>query len=68
MNIKLVDSLVQAILSLSQEERTLLETKLFFDNSEPSTAELMQLAQTGNSFDFLRDEPDLYTIEDGEPL
>ncbi len=53
MNTKLVDSLVQIILSLSQEERTLLEKKLFFNESEPSTKELMQLTQNGNSFDFL---------------
>ena len=68
MNTKLVDSLVQVILSLSQEERTLLERKLFFDESEPSTKELMQLAQTGNSFDFLQNEPDIYSLKDGEPV
>lgn len=68
MNTKLVDSLVQIILSLSQEERTLLERKLFFDGSEPSTKELMQLAQAGNSFDFLQDEPDIYSLKDGEPV
>ena len=68
MNTKLVDSLVQVILSLSQEERTLLEKKLFFDESEPSTKELMQIAQTGNSFDFLQDEPDIYSLKDGEPV
>jgi hypothetical protein len=68
MNIQLVDSLVQVILSLSQEERTLLEKKLFFDESEPSTKELMQLAQAGNSFEFLQDEPDIYSIQDGEPV
>lgn len=68
MNTKLVDSLVQVILSLSQEERTLLEKKLFFDESEPSTKELMQLAQAGNSFDFLQDEPDIYSLKDGEPV
>jgi hypothetical protein len=68
INTKLVDSLVQIILSLSQEERTLLEKKLFFNESEPSTKELMQLAQNGNSFDFLKDEPDIYSLEDGEPI
>ncbi len=68
MNTKLVDSLVQIILSLSQEERILLEIKLFFDKSEPSTKELMQIAQNGSSFDFLEDEPDIYTSQDGEPV
>ena len=46
MNTKLVDSLVQIILSLDREERALLEKKLFFNESEPSTLELMQLSQT----------------------
>ena len=34
---------------------------------EPTTFELMQIAQTGGAFNFLEDEPDLYTLEDGEP-
>jgi len=68
MNSKLVASLVQVILSLSKEERFLLEEKLFFDSSNPSTRNLMQLAQIGRSFNFLYDEPDLYTLEDGEPI
>jgi hypothetical protein len=66
MNTKLVDSLVQAILSLSKDERSLLEQKLFSDASYPSSHEIMQLVQRGRSLDFLNDEPDLYTLEDGE--
>ncbi len=68
MNTQLVDSLVQVILSLSKEERTLLENKLFFDTSEPSTQELITIAQSGGSFDFLQNEPDIYTLDDGEPI
>ena len=68
MNTKLVESLVQAILSLSLEERAFLESKLFWDVSYPSTVELMDLAQSGGAFDFLDNEPDLYTLEDGEPI
>ncbi|QSJ17901.1 hypothetical protein JYQ62_03295 [Nostoc sp. UHCC 0702] len=68
MNTKLVESLLQVILSLSNEERSLLEEKLFFDSSEPSIRDLIQLAQIGGSFKFLEDEPDIYTIEDGEPI
>jgi len=67
LNIQLVTTLVKIIRSLSQEERKLLE-QLFFDNSEPSTQELMNLAQIGGSFDFLHGEPDIYTLEDGEPI
>ncbi|BAY44594.1 hypothetical protein SAMD00079811_21950 [Scytonema sp. HK-05] len=35
MNTKLVESLVKVILSLSEEERSFLEEKLFFDSSYP---------------------------------
>lgn len=68
MNIKLVESLVQVILSLSPDERVLLESKLFWDTSDPPTSEIMHLAQNGGAFDFLEDEPDLYTLEDGKPV
>lgn len=68
MNIKLVESLVQIIHSLSAEEQSLLEEKLFFDRSEPSSSELMNLALQGGAFDFLYDEPDLYSLDDGEPV
>jgi len=68
MNTQLVDSLIQVILSLSKEERHLLEEKLFFESSSPSTSDLMQMAQKGGSFNFLYDEPDLYTLEDGEAI
>ena len=66
MNTKLVESLTQIIFSLSKDEQTLLKEKLFLELSEPSTDEIMQLAQTGKSLDFLNNEPDLYTLEDGE--
>jgi len=68
MNANLVESLIQVILSLSPEERLLLEAKLFHEVSEPKTSELMQITQNSGSFDFLNAEPDLYTLEDGEPI
>jgi anion-transporting ArsA/GET3 family ATPase len=40
----------------------------FIDLSVPSSDEMMALAHAGKSFDFLADEPDLYTIADGEPI
>ncbi|MEH2164426.1 MAG: hypothetical protein V7K38_26100 [Nostoc sp.] len=49
MNTKLVESLLQAILSLYNEERSLLEEKIFFDSLEPSNCDLMQLAKTGEA-------------------
>jgi len=66
MNTKLVESLAHIIFSLSKDEQILLKEKLFLELSEPSTDEIMQLAQTGKSLDFLNNEPDLYTLEDGE--
>lgn len=68
MNTQLVESLIQVILSLSPEERKLLETKLFWDFSEPTTHEIMKLAQKGGAFDFLADEPDLYELTDGQSI
>ena len=68
MNTKLVESLTQIIFSLSKDEQTLLKEKLFLELSEPSTDEIMQLAQTGKSLDFLNNETDLYTLEDGESV
>ena len=34
----------------------------------PSPTELAALAQHGGAFDWLADEPDLYSAEDGEPV
>lgn len=68
MNTQLVNSLVQLIQSLLLAERQLLQEKLFLTQPEPSTPELLQLAQTGGAFDFLQDEPDIYTLADGEPI
>lgn len=68
MNTKLVKSITQVILSLSKEEQDLLKQELTLELSEPSTHEFMQLSQTGRALDFLYDEPDLYTLADGEPI
>ena len=65
MNTQLVDYLVQAIRALSSEERAVLEEKLFFELDEPSASDLATLALAGGSFDFLVDEPDIYSLEDG---
>ncbi len=68
MNTNLVDSIVQLVRSLSKEERDLLEEKLFFDYSETTAQDLIEVAQSIGSFDFLENEPDLYTLEDGEAV
>lgn len=68
MNTQLVESIYQVIQSLSDEERSLLEEKLYTNLPYPSQAEIIALAETTNVFDFLHDEPDIYTLEDGEAV
>ena len=68
MNTQLVESLVQAIRSLSGDERSLLDAKLYGETPYPSSLELAHLSERGKAFDFLHDEPDLYTLADGEPI
>ena len=68
MNTQLVESIYQVIQSLSEEERSLLEEKLYTSLPYPSQQEIIALAETSNVFDFLHDEPDIYTLDDGEPV
>ena len=68
MNTQLVESIYQVIQSLSDEERLLLEEKLYTNLSYPSQKEIIGLAEASNIFNFLHDEPDLYSLEDGEPV
>jgi len=68
MNTQLIDSLIKLIHSLSPEERAILEENLFFEDTYPSTSELITLALHNNSLNFLAEEPDLYTVDDGEPI
>lgn len=67
-NTQLVDSLLQVILALSSNEQALLLDRLLGEVPYPSTTELMHLAEKGGSFDFWQDEPELYTLDDGEPV
>jgi hypothetical protein len=53
---------------LSADEQLAIADKLLENIPYPSTQELMQLSQSGGCFDFLYDEPDIYTLEDGEPI
>jgi hypothetical protein len=68
VNMKLIDTLIQVIHALSPEERQILTRELFLESSEPSNQELIKLAESGGCFDFLANEPDIYTCEDGEPV
>jgi hypothetical protein len=66
MNTQLVESIYQVIQSLSEEERLLLEQKLYTNLPYPGEQEIINLAEASNVFNFLKDEPDLHNLEDGE--
>jgi hypothetical protein len=68
MNTQLVESIYQVIQSLSEEERLLLEQKLYTNLPYPCEKEIISLAEVSNVFNFLKDEPDLYNLDDGEPI
>jgi hypothetical protein len=71
VNLQMVESILQLIRSLPIAERQVLEQRLAVELAEypeVTTQELMQIAEHGGAFDFLHDEPDLYTLEDGEPI
>jgi hypothetical protein len=53
MNTKLIESLVQIIQTLSEDEQLLIKAKLFNNIPYPSTVEITQLAQSGGAFQFL---------------
>jgi len=67
-NLQLVESLIQLIQSLSADEQSLLLNKLLDEIPYPSASEIMHLAERGGSFDFWRNEPEIYSFEDGEPV
>ena len=73
MNTQLVKSIYQVIQSLSEGERclrlasqSLLEEKLYTDLPYPSPEEMIALAEVSEVFNFLHDELDIYTLDDGE--
>ena len=68
MNTQLVESIYQMIQSLPDEERLLLEQKLYANFPYPSQKEFINLAESSNIFNFLHDEPDIYSLEDGESI
>ena len=68
MNAQLVESIYKMIQFLLDEERLLLEEKLFTNLSYPSQTEINKLSAATNVYDFLNDESDIYNLEDGEAI
>ncbi|MEH2362271.1 hypothetical protein [Nostoc sp.] len=44
------------------------QRKIYFATVGDSNLVRMQLAQTGGVFQFVNDEPDIYSLKDGEPI
>ena len=44
------------------------DIELEIADDEVTTRDLMRLADVGGAFDWLHDEPDLYSLEDGKPV
>jgi hypothetical protein len=66
-------NVVEVILPIEEFEELRKRAMLVGDaeknqlESELSAKEITQISQLGGSFDWLEQEPDLYTDEDGEP-
>ncbi|AFZ06563.1 hypothetical protein Osc7112_2094 [Oscillatoria nigro-viridis PCC 7112] len=63
MNVQLVESLIQVILSLQAGEQLAIAGKRLKNLLCPLTQKLVQLAQKGGNLNFLNDEPELYILE-----
>lgn len=55
---RVTESVMRALASSKDEQTERL----------PTSAELAEIAQRGGSLDWLADEPDIYSVEDGEPV
>lgn len=67
-NPQLTRNLLEVIRSLPVSDRRWLLEQLGQDSGELGSDELAQMAMTGQAFDDLALEPDLYSFSDGEPV
>lgn len=67
-NPQLTRNLLEVIRSLPDADRRWLLEQLGQDCGEIASDELAQIAQAGQAFDDLAQEPDLYSFNDGEPI
>jgi hypothetical protein len=66
MNTKLVEAITQIFFSLPKDERALLREKLWHEFSEPQNHQFIQQVQDRSALDFLHDQPDIFTLADGD--
>jgi hypothetical protein len=67
-NPQLTKNLLEVIRSLADEDRRWLLEQLGQDSADLSNQDLADLAQAGQAFDDLAQEPELYSFSDGEPV
>lgn len=67
-NPQLTRNLLEVIRSLPDADRRWLLEQLGQDPADLSNHELAAMAQAGQAFDDLAEEPDLYSFSDGEPI
>lgn len=67
-NPQLTKNLLEGIRSLPDEDRRWLLEQLGQDSAELSSQDLAELAQAGQAFDDLGQEPEFYSFTDGEPV
>jgi hypothetical protein len=67
-NPQLTKNLLEVIRSLPDDDRRWLLEQLGQDSAELSNQDLADIAQAGQAFDDLAQEPELYSFSDGEPV
>ena len=67
-NPQLTKNLLEVIRSLADEDRRWLLEQLGQDSAALSNQDLAHLAQAGQAFDDLAQEPELCSFTDGEPV
>ncbi|MEG4857256.1 hypothetical protein QUB75_06050 [Microcoleus sp. K1-B6] len=68
MNVQLVESLIQVILSLEACKQLAIAGKRLKNIPCPLTQKLVQLVLKGGYFNFLNDELEIYTLKDREAI
>ncbi|MEG5047252.1 hypothetical protein [Microcoleus sp. B4-C1] len=68
MNVQLVESLIQVILSLAADAQLAILGKILPTLPYPLTQKLVHLAQNGGHFNFLKNQSEIYILEYREAI